>query len=235
MKTLTLALFTVAALTAAEPATTAIGSLRLLDGRALNNVVVRSYDAQASKVLVLADGKMMLIPINLIPPPHAERILAETKRTAPESVQTTPAPQTPAPAQPGSSTTSPGVPVPTPFQPSAPTRPAPAPTAPPASVATQADLRKAHQAAAAAHARRYYKYEYRTGSNAIAVTDSDIAFDKTEPVPGWANRYRTTGKVFLEIYDSVGGGSFRRSTSKFEILTEQKPGEDIEVVDFTRK
>ncbi|HEY9248958.1 MAG TPA: hypothetical protein VIO38_07490, partial [Rariglobus sp.] len=98
-----------------------------------------------------------------------------------------------------------------------------------------AEPRKAHREVAVAHAKRYYKFEYRSGSNAISVTDSDIAVGDTEEVTGWSNRYRTTGKVYLEIYDSVGGGSFRRGTSKFEILTEQKPGEEIKVIDFDRK
>ena len=90
-------------------------------------------------------------------------------------------------------------------------------------------------AVASAHVRRYYKYEYRPASSSVAVTDSDIEVDETEPVTGWTNRYRTTGKIYLEVYDSVGGGSFRRRVTKFEVLTEQKPGERIKVIDFTRK
>lgn len=238
MKTALLFLLALATgLSAAEPTLTPLGRLELLDGRILKNVVVRSYDTHVSKVLLIADGKALLIPIDLIPPPHADRILAASRRTAPDLVQTTPVPPPPAPAAPPATSSS--VPVPTPFQPSAPTTPPPPPPAPvpvaPAPVAAPTDPRRAHQAAALAHALRYYKYEYRTGSNAIAVTDSDIAVERTEAVPGWTNRYRTIGKAYVQAYDSYGGGSFRRSTSRFELLTEQKPGEDIQVVDFTRK
>ncbi len=238
MKTVLLSLLALATgLSAAEPTLTPLGRLELLDGRVLKNVVVRSYDAHVSKVLLLTDGKALLIPIDLIPPPLAERILATSRRAAPDLVQTTPVP--PPPSSSTQPATSSSVPVPTPFQPSAPITPpppvpAPAPPAP-SPVVAPTDPRKAHQAAALAHVRRYYKYEYRTGSNAIAVTDSDIAVESTQAVPGWPNRYRTTGKIFLEAYDSYGGGSFRRSTSRFELLTEQKPGEEIQVVDFTRK
>jgi hypothetical protein len=223
MKTpLLLLLLAVATLACAEPAVTPIARLQLLDGRTLKNVVIRSYDVRSAKVLVVANGKALLIPLTLIPPPYAEKIQADNPRSSADLVQTTPVPEPSAPVPPPSDTRV--IPPPPP--------PPPAPVAP---VATPADPRKAHQEAAKAHARRYYKYEYRTGSNAISVTDSDIAIDETEPVPGWSNRYRTTGKIYLEIYDSVGGGSFRRGTSRFEILTEQKPGEDIKVVDFTRK
>lgn len=204
-----------------------IGRLTLLDGRVLKNVVIRTYDTPSSKVLLLSEGKALLIPITIMPPPYAERIKARSARPSADLVQTTPLPPpasepdaTPAPA-------GPVVVVPT---------PAPSvPSAPPAPATDPVDPVEAHLAVATAHVRRYYKFEYRTGSNAIAVTDSDIDIEETEPVTGWTNRYRTKGKVFLEIYDSVGGGSFRRGSSRFEVLTEQKPGERIKVVDFTRK
>jgi len=41
------------------------------------------------------------------------------------------------------------------------------------------------------------------------------------------------GQGYLEFYDSKGG-SFSRTTSSFEVITEQKPGQPLEVVDFTR-
>jgi hypothetical protein len=213
----------------AEPGVTPIGRLKLLDGRTLKNAVIRSYDERASKVLIVSEGNALLIPITLIPPPYADKIKTEANRVSPEVVQ---------PTKPGHSrqvtevsdsevaTVSSPAPV---VQPALP---------PPASVvpaAPASEDRKAHQAAAAAHARRYYKYEFRTGSNSITVTDTDVSIHETVPVSGWTNRFRTTGKIYLEIYDSVGGGSFRRRTNEFEILTEQKPGEDIKVIDFTRK
>lgn len=216
----------------ADSSLTPVDRLVLLDGRVLKNVVIRSYDAPSSKVLVLADRRALLIPIDLLPPVYADKI-----RSIPSTadlVQTTPIPATrplPPPA-PRSATTSaqPAVPPATPATPAAPAPPAPVnPRAEPV------DPLDAHMNAAKAHVLRYYKFEYRSGSNSIAVTDSDIAVEDTEPVTGWSNRYRTRGKVYLEIYDSIGGGSFRRTTGKFEVLTEQKPGELIKVVDFTRR
>ncbi len=228
MKTRLLFFLAVVSLAGAEPGATPIGRLRLLDGRTLENVIIRSYDVQTSKVLIVTEGKALLIPITLIPPPYADKIKADNARAGADLVQTTPVPAPTAPAAPTPEYDTGYPPSPAP----APPAPRPAPVAP----ATEpADPRKAHQEVARAHALRYFKYEYRTGSNAITVTDSDILVDETEPVPGWLNRYRTTGKIYLEIYDSVGGGSFSRRTSKFEILTEQKPGEDIKVIDFTRK
>ncbi len=215
----------------AEPMMIPVGHLRLLDGRTLENVVIRSYDAQASKVLVIANGKALLIPIALIPPPYADKAKAigASASSAADLVQTTPvpayAPTAPATTPPQTEAVTPPPPPP---QPTTPRR---VPVAP---VAEVADPRKAHQDVAKAYALRYFKYAFRAGSNAISVTDSDIEIDETEPVYGW-DRYRTTGKVYIEFYDSVGGGSFSRRAEKFDAVTEQKPGEEIKVVDFTRK
>jgi hypothetical protein len=218
----------------AESSLIPVDRLVLRDGRILKNVVIRSYDAPSSKVLVLAERRALLIPIQLLPPAYADKIRA-IPSTA-DLVQTTPIPAARplTPPAPRTATTSahPAAPA-TPPVPITPT--APAPPAPVNPRAEPIDPLDAHMNAAKAHVLRYYKFEYRSGSNSIAVTDSDIAIEETEPVTGWSNRYRTRGKVYLEIYDSIGGGSFRRTTGKFDILTEQKPGEFIKVVDFTRK
>jgi hypothetical protein len=224
-----LALFTGLALaalasiaTSASQGVTPAGRLRLLDGRTLENTVVRSYDEQSSKVLVISNGTARLIPITLIPPPFAERIKAAYRHPRADLVQTT---------QPRLSTTSgnpSGSSVSTPA-------PSPSPSPAAATVIVKADdPRSQHRDAAKAHAYRYFKYVFRTGSNAVAVTDSDIEIDDTESIPGW-NQYRTKGKAYLEVYDSVGGGSFSRRARAFEVVTEQKPGEEIKVIDFTRK
>lgn len=219
MKFLFSLLCVIGTLAYAESTLTPVGRLRLLDGRTLENVVIRSYDAQASKVLVIANGKAMLIPINLVPPPYADKVIADSTRPSADLVQTTPLPNTTTPRE--------KVPTTTPKKQTEPT-----------TVSTAAinpyDAREAHRAVAKAHALRYFQYEYRTGSNAITVTAADIFIDETEAVPGW-NQYRTTGKAYVEFYDSVGGGSFSRRSRKFEVLTEQKPGEEIKVIDFSRK
>jgi len=91
-----------------------------------------------------------------------------------------------------------------------------------------------HKEAAEARARRYFRYEFRAGSSSIAVTSLHIETTQPEAVDGWPGRYRTLGHAFLEFYDSKGG-AFSRSTFSFEVLTEQKPGEELKVVDFSPK
>jgi hypothetical protein len=221
MRTLPLFLLTATLAFANIPATS-VGRITLLDGRVLKNVVIRTYDSSSSKVLLISDGKAMLIPLSIIPPPYAESIREAAAKPSADLVQTTPVP---VPSDTVISTAPPAETVVV--------KPTPAPIV--VTPAATVDPVEAHMNAATAHVRRYYKFEYRTGSNAISVTDSDIAVEETEAVEGWSGRYRTTGKVYLEVYDSVGGGSFRRTTGKFEVLTEQKPGELIKVIDFTRK
>ncbi len=98
-------LFALTLLAWAEHEVTPVGRLRLLDGRTLENVVIRSYDVHVSKVLLIANGRAMLIPITLIPSPYAEKIKAENERSrfATDLVQTTPLP---APAVPDSASRS---------------------------------------------------------------------------------------------------------------------------------
>jgi hypothetical protein len=91
-----------------------------------------------------------------------------------------------------------------------------------------------HQFVARTRANRYYRYEHQIGSNSISVTALEFDLGTTLPVPGWPGRCRTEGKAFIEYFDSKGR-SYQRTTSTFEILTEQKPGEEIKVVDFTRR
>jgi hypothetical protein len=54
-------------------------------------------------------------------------------------------------------------------------------------------------------------------------------------VPGWDGRCRAEGIVFFQFYDSRGR-SFQRRTSRFDLVTEKRSGEDdIRTVDFTPK
>jgi hypothetical protein len=91
-----------------------------------------------------------------------------------------------------------------------------------------------HKEAAEARARRYFRYEYRVGSNSVWVTSLEIETNEPKLVEGWPGRYRTQGRAFLEFYDSKGR-SFTRTTAGFEVLTEQKSREAVEVIDFTCK
>jgi hypothetical protein len=241
--------------------------LDLTDGRKLKNVVVRSYDAKTEKLLVVADGKAMTIPISVVPPPFNQQLKGAPASGS--SVSTIGAPTSlataadqfrldvPVPARPAAARPEPlplpplaARPQPVPLQPAA-TRPQPVPArptaarpAPPVSrtarpapdpAAEEAVRLKRHQAVARTRAERYYRYEYPLGSGLISVTALDFELSLPKAVPGYSNRVETSGKVWLEFYESTGGGSVRRATAGFEITTEETPTDGINVIDFTRK
>ena len=197
---------------AADPAPTKFTRIDLLDGRTLKNVELVSYDAAAAKVLLIADQKAMVVPLALIPQPFADRFKHELPESGASAsvVPNPPAAHLPAPAP------APAV--------------APAPV-PPAAVQPQL---AAHKRAAEARAARYYRFEYKAGSDSIAVTALQLETDPPVAVDGWPGRYRIQGRAFMEFYDSVGR-SFSRATSRFEVLTEQPPGKPVSVVEFTVK
>ena len=206
--------------------------LDLSDGRKLKNVVVKSYDAKSARLLIIADGKAMMIPIASVPSPFREKL----KEAPPSggSVSTSgPAARVLVTAadQYGMTRVVPAPPprrVNQPYRPSPPARPVPVD-----SLLAESSLAE-HQTAARARAYRHYRYEYQAGSNSISVTTLDFEFGVPQPVPGWTGRCCTEGKAFLEFYDSKGR-SYQRATSTFEVVTEQKPNEGLKVVDFSRK
>ena len=210
-----------------------IPRVELSDGREFTDVHVRFYDAKAEKVLVLTEGRAMTLPIALFP----EQLHADLKSAPPSggSVSTTPVAPRPQPATIASAADQYGteiaVPTPAPqqniVQPAPPPRRQERPAAPEFS-----PIR--HQFAARSRATRHYRYEYQAGSNSISVTALDFDFSPPEPIPGWDGRCRTEGKAYLEFYDSKGR-SFQRATSTFEVVTEEKPGSPVKVIDFTRK
>ena len=96
------------------------------------------------------------------------------------------------------------------------------------------DEKGLHKRTASSRAEKFYRYEMRLGSNSVSVTSIQFEITETREVPGWTGRFCTTGKAFIEYYDSKGL-SYSRMTSEFEVLTERKDGNRIEIVDFTRK
>ncbi len=223
MKTLFLFLAASAIACAADEVSLQFPQLDLLDGRKLKNVVVKSYDAKAGDVLVVADDKALVIPIKQVPAPFADRV----KNNAPAAGATTAVVAAPPPP-----------PVSTPLMPT----PTPAPvvgdTEHPVKgkgkAKAVAGVLAEHKAAAEARATEFYKFELQAGSNAISVNKLTLHLDQPQPVDGWTGRYRTTGRAFYEFYDSVG--SFQRGTGSFEVVTErQKPGDELKVVDFIHK
>lgn len=202
----------------AAPVPLKYAQLDLNDGRTLKNVVVKSYDAAIGKLLLVADGKVMLIPLGLVPQPFRDKLKAEAPQGGATS-SVVPGQAVPSGEGPSSGKVAPG--------------PA-APTNQELEDAAQEKLLEKHKQAALARAKNYYRYEFQAGSSAISVTAENFEVDQPEPVAGWNGRYRTCGRVFLEFFDSKGY-SYSRTTDKFEITTEQKPREALKVVDFTRK
>ena len=92
----------------------------------------------------------------------------------------------------------------------------------------------AHQVAAKARAEQYYRHEFRLGSQPIYLRQLTLAYEAPQPITGWSGRYRTEGKAFIEYHDGRSQNS-QQTSSAFEVITEQKPGQQVTVVDFTRK
>ena len=192
----------------------------LRDGRTLENVVIKTYDARTGRLLLLADGKAMIIPISLLPPPYNEAL-----KKAPPSGGTSSS--TSAPAQPHS--------------PQARSREQferdaaeSKPEAASQAEREQDKIRSAHQEKAQERATNFYQIEYQPGSNNITVTVLSFESSRPQVVEGWPNRFRTEGKAYLEYYNSVAH-TYDRSTSTYEVLTEQKPGDELKVIQFLRK
>jgi hypothetical protein len=205
--------------------------LDLSDGRKLKNVVVKSYDAKSAKLLIIANGTAMTIPLAVVPPPFNEKLKA-----APASggfVNTIAAPSRPL----VSAADQYHLERPMPYRPPQVIYvPQPAPVLRPVApdpLLAQADLTR-HQAAAQARAQNYFRYEHQYGSTSIIVNSLNFELGVPTAVPGWPGRFESKGTAYIEYYDSRGR-SFGRTTSRFEVTTEQKPGEALQVVDFTKK
>lgn len=185
--------------------------LDLADKRTLRQVVVRSYDTASDRFLVVASGKALNLPANLLPGTLAEQL----RRDAPASGNTvTSTPKSPSASNPH------------------PPRPVREPATSTAPATDQAAT--AHRAVALDRAKTYYRYEFIAGSAAMRVDSVKLDAEATKPVPGWTGRYCTLGKAYLELFDTKGW-SATRAISSFEIITEQKPDEPPVVVDFSRK
>lgn len=218
----TAAAFGLAVVVAAPPPGATFARLDLIDGRTLRDVTVRSYDPATGRVLLLAGRTAMSLPLALIPAPFDQQVKAAVPEAG--SNLTTVAVRTPAPAIASGEDAATVAPPPEP-------RVVRVTALAPSGAGDAARVR--HREAAVKRAERYFTYEHQAGSSALSVYDRDVEVERTEAIEGWPGRYRTRGRAYIQYYDSRGR-SFSRTTSRFEVITEQKPGEDIEVVDFTR-
>lgn len=80
----------------------------------------------------------------------------------------------------------------------------------------------AHAAVAKEYAYRHFRYSYKVGSQNYEVTSLNITTTGTTEVTGWGTRHRTTGTAGLSYYANDG---FKRTTRKFEVLTEVQNGQ----------
>lgn len=93
---------------------------------------------------------------------------------------------------------------------------------------------EAHQQVAEQKAINYYRYEHQLGSNSVTVQSVTLDDVECAPIEGWSGRRRTQGRALVEFYDSKGR-SFSRAVFSFEVITEEKAGGSVKVVDFTHK
>jgi len=207
--------------------------LDLLDGRTLLKVTLRSYDAETDKVLLISDGKAYIVPAKLVPPPFAEQFRKSGMRPG-SSVSTVSAPLAPSapPATVARTSAAAAASAPAVGPTSQVRRPVmkPAPLSPEPAVASA----EAHADVAATRASRFFRYEFKAGSDSISVTVLNVDVTACEEIAGWKGRYRTHGHAYLEFYDSKGG-SFQRANRGFEVITEEKTPGKLGVIDFSQK
>lgn len=97
--------------------------------------------------------------------------------------------------------------------------------------AATAGVETAVAAAAETKARHYFRYEYNKGSG--LKFRPELEMEPPEAVPGWARRYRVTGKAHVQTYANEGG--FDSSSRSFEVLVEMDAKGRAKVVDFSLK
>lgn len=83
-------------------------------------------------------------------------------------------------------------------------------------------------------ANRFYRYELKPGSGSVYIIGAGVQLDEPIEVAGWDRRYRVTGSVGLEYYDSRGR-SFQILTKKFEVLVGPDSYGNVVALDFSEK
>jgi hypothetical protein len=198
---------------AADDGSLRFEQLELTDGRTLRDVVVKAYDAGAEKLLLVASGAAVELPIGLIRQPYRDWLKSDAPPGGRASSVVS------GPLSPG---------------PTAAPRPAPAANPADADEAAEKVVLDRHKQAAVKRATMFFRYEFKVGSDASRVTALSFETDEPTAVDGWPGRYRTQGTAYVEYFDSKGW-TYGRTTHDFEVITEKKPKEALKVVDFSRK
>lgn len=203
----------------AENETLRFERVDLLSGRSLRAVTIRTYHAPSERVLLVANGTAMTVPIAEFP----AELAAQLKAAAPESGASTT--EVPGPAAPPAGVAAPPT--------AEADRPSYVPAGPDEAELRAMTVEKIHRAEAAKRAQRYFAYEHTAGSSSISVYDLAIDTDPPLPVQGWEGRYRTRGTAYGQYFDSRGR-SFQRFSHSFEVTTEQRAGAAMRMVEFIR-
>lgn len=200
-------------------------------GRRLHKVEVRSYDGTTDRFTLVAGRNLMAVAATDMAPALRDQL----KTTVPRK-DSPPPKLEPAKATGTLPTSGPRVETKTPPGTGGQTADAPPPANTP-SVAKSANSDQerilAYQELILARARKYYADEYPAGSNLRTVKPVEYHLDTVERVTGWNGRYRWEGRVMVDIVE--GGGKSRRETDRFEVITEERPGEEPRVIDYFRK
>ncbi len=218
-------IFSMACSAAPQSVDLSVPTLRLKNGKEIQNAVIKTYDNSTGRVVVTADRSVVSLQLELLPDELAVQVSAmvpvarrsekpnTAKSAAVDRAERTKRNSLPAsPAQKIE------------------------PAVPDAAVATVDEIAASQiseiKRLASNRAYRYYRYEQAPGSGAVAITGGGIQLEQPEPVPGWTGRYRVTGEIQLAFYDS-SGRSFNHSTGRFEVLTETNEKGITKVVDFS--
>ena len=93
----------------------------------------------------------------------------------------------------------------------------------------------AHGEAALKKAGTYFRNEFSPGSADLYVANVNFENVVTIPFEGWSGRYRTEGKVILQILSRRMGPPAQSTTSYFELFTDQSGDGPIQVGSVSRK
>lgn len=188
---------------AADPAPVVLtyDKITLSDGRILKHVVVKSYDAKTGKLLLLAEGQAMNLPVALVPDPLGATLQAGAPKA-------------------GGSTTS--------TQERNVYAPVILPTGPGGSpqvvthAAKSADQKIQSHLDAARSVARTQTMGRHLGGEVKKITI--VSCDLEDPVPaeGWIDRYKIRGTITYDCLDATGA-ILRRDSTRFEATTEFPP------------
>lgn len=207
-------------------------SVTLKNGRTYAKCVLRSYDPENGRVVLVEGRNMTSVQLELLPQELAEKVVALTppeakdaarqakereieRRRSNESASAAKRAETEKRRQ---------------AERDQATRQAEAHRA----AAKEAQVKSEAKWAAYARAKRYFSYEYKPGSGYVIITSRGIELSEPETVAGWDNRLRVRGTVGLEFYDSYGN-SFNTTTREFEVTVEITSSGSVKVTDLTLK